>query len=85
MTDIKEVLKLAGDTGVRVRVNPSNIDLLNKLLEGYDNHCMVTTLDAQRGDLVVWSTSDTKHGVIKVLKEMPFFVKFCPEEDSLSC
>lgn len=84
MTDMEKPLELAGDNGVRVRINPSNIDLLNKLLEGYDNHCMVTTLDAQTGDLVVWSTSDTKHNVIKILKEMPFFVKFCPPNHSLA-
>lgn len=78
MTDLQKAMELAGDNGIHIRVNPSNIDLLNKILEGYDNHCMVTTVDAERGELVVWSTVDTKRNVLNILKQMPFFVKFCP-------
>ena len=40
--------RLPGDTGstIMLSVAPHDIDFFNKLLEGYDNLAMVTTIDA---------------------------------------
>lgn len=37
---------------IMVKVEPSDIDLFNKLIEGYDNLALVTTVDAGLGKLV---------------------------------
>ena len=58
-----------------IRVDPSHIDLLNKLMEGYDHLALVSTLDAKAGKLVVWVTKDTYRDALRVLKYMPFPVK----------
>ena len=58
-----------------VQVDPQNIDLFNKIMEAYDNLCLVTALDPGAGKLLVRVTKDTKKDTLKVIKHLPFPVK----------
>lgn len=56
---------------ILVEIAPHDIDFFNKLLEGYDNLALVTTLDAQLGKLALWVTEHAKKDVLAILKCLP--------------
>ncbi len=61
----------ANDFRVDVKVDPKNIDFLNRVFEGYDHLCLVTTVDAKEGHVKIWGYG--KVGPIRrILKGMPF-------------
>jgi putative protease len=53
-------------------VDPSNIDCLNRILEGYEHLGVLSTLDRQRGLMVVLGTTDTYQDLLHVLDHLPF-------------
>lgn len=55
---------------VRVRVAPEQIDRFNKIIEAYDNLAIVSTIDAGRGELVCWTTEDSRPILMKLLSKM---------------
>lgn len=55
---------------VRVRVSPKQIDRFNKIIEAYDNLAIVSTLDAAEGELVCWTTEDSRPILLKLLSKM---------------
>lgn len=55
---------------VRVRVAPEQIDRFNKIIEAYDNLAIVSTIDAGRGELVCWTTEDSRPILLKLLSKM---------------
>lgn len=67
-----ELLAAAEDAGelVHVRVEPSRIDWFNKIIEGYDNLALVSTLDAREGRLCCWVTADMRPVLEKLLSKM---------------
>lgn len=66
---------------IEVKVDPGNIDVFNKILEGYDNLCIVTALRPERGEILVRVTPETRIDVIKILKHLPFSVDFTDSTD----
>ncbi|MGI5892336.1 MAG: DUF4911 domain-containing protein [Bacillota bacterium] len=66
---------------ILVQVEPNDIDFFNKLIEGYDNLAMVTTLDAKIGKVVLWVTEHTKKDILAILKCLPIPVKFLAGEN----
>lgn len=60
-----------GEEMILVEVAPRDIDFFNKLLEGYDNMALVTTLDARLGQLALWVTKHAKKDVLAILKCLP--------------
>lgn len=59
------------DFRVDVKIDPKNIDFLNRVFEGYDHLCIVTTVDAGEGHVKIWGYG--KVGSIRrILKGMPF-------------
>ena len=54
--------RLLGDKGstIMLSVEPRDIDFFNKLLEGYDNLAMVTTIDANLGRMVLRVAENAK-------------------------
>lgn len=54
---------------VRVRVAPEQIDRFNKIIEAYDNLAIVSTIDAGRGELVCWTTEDSRPILLKLLSK----------------
>lgn len=54
-----------------VKIDPKNIDYLNRIFEGYDHLCLVSTVDAKEGHVKIWGYG--KLGPVKrILKGMPF-------------
>jgi len=56
------------------RVAPAEIDLFNKLLEGYDNMAFVTTTDAAQGKMVLQTSANYKKDLLAVLRHLPMQV-----------
>lgn len=54
-----------------VKIDPKNIDYLNRIFEGYDHLCLVSTVDPKEGHVKIWGYG--KLGPVKrILKGMPF-------------
>jgi hypothetical protein len=56
---------------ITVEMEPRDIDFFNKLIEGYDNLALVTTLDVKIGRVVLWVSEHTKKDVVGILKNLP--------------
>ncbi|MCL1817261.1 MAG: DUF4911 domain-containing protein [Clostridiales bacterium] len=59
------------DEMILVEVAPRDIDFFNKLLEGYDNMALVTTLDAKLGKIALWVAKHAKKDILAILKCLP--------------
>ena len=70
----------AGDEQLLLQVAPNDIDFFNKLVEGYDNLSIITTIDAKLGKMALWVTEHTKKEVLAILKCLPIPVKFLTRE-----
>lgn len=69
-----------GGEQILVQISPCDIDFFNKLVEGYDNLAIVTTLDAHLGKLALWVTEHTKKDVLRILKCLPIPVSVLNQE-----
>lgn len=56
---------------IYVQVEPADIDLFNKLLEGYDNMALVSTLDAHLGKLALRVARCAKKDIMAILHCLP--------------
>lgn len=56
---------------IYVQVEPRDIDLFNKLIEGYDNMALVTTEDAGIGRLVLRVARNAKKDILAILHCLP--------------
>lgn len=65
--------KITGE--IYVKVSPANIDLLTKLIEGYDNLGIVSTIDRTKGIVIIRGTVDTYPELDEVLKHLPFEIE----------
>lgn len=59
------------DTKIYVKIPRKEITFLTKIIEGYDNLGVVTTLDAQQGLVMVQVTPDTILAVKEILRKIP--------------
>jgi putative protease len=71
--------KDAGET-ILQQVQPHDIDFFNKLIEGYDNLALVTTLDEKIGRVALRVTTYAKKDLLAVLKCLPIPVRFITQE-----
>ena len=71
-----------GDPGrmLLLEVSPRDIDFFNKLIEGYDNLALVTTVDAQIGKIALWVSEHYLKDIHAVLRCMPIQVKLLTAE-----
>jgi len=65
---------------IRCRLRPADINLLNRIFEGYDGLGIVSTLDRKAGLVVVHVTPDTYPDAIAIIQNAPFPVEILPEE-----
>ena len=73
--------KLSNDGEViYVQIEPADIDFFNKLIEGYDNMAMVTTVDAKLGQMVLRVANNAKKDIMAILKCLPIPVAINPSE-----
>lgn len=79
MSDITpEMLARHAQELVYVQVPPAKIYWLNKIIEGYDNLALVSTLDAQRALLCCWVTADMRPVLLKLLSKLKIEVVQAP-------
>jgi hypothetical protein len=63
---------------IYVQVEPADIDLFNKLIEGYDNLALVTSEDAGCGRLVLRVARHAKKDLLAILHCLPIPVSINP-------
>jgi len=63
-----------------LEVAPSDIDLFNKLIEGYDNMALVTTLDARLGRIALWITEHARRDIMAIIKCLPIPVTIISQD-----
>lgn len=61
---------------ILLEMAPHDIDFFNKLIEGYDNLALVTTLDAKLGKVALWVTEHTKKELLSILRCFPIPLNF---------
>ena len=59
------------DTRVYIEIPPSEVNYVNRIIEGYEYLGVLTTLDAKRATCQINSTADTRNTVIDVLTHLP--------------
>lgn len=59
------------DTRVYIEIPPSEVNYVNRIIEGYEYLGVLTTLDAKRATCQINSTADTRDTVIDVLTHLP--------------
>ena len=64
---------------ILLQIEPNDIDLFNKLLEGYDNMALVTTIDAKIGRMALWVTEHAMKDILAILHCLPIPVRFITE------
>lgn len=74
---MNEYIKDEGEL-IYVQVEPADIDFFNKLIEGYDNMALVTTVDANLGQLVLRVAHHAKKDIMAVLHCLPIPVSIDP-------
>ena len=63
---------------IDVAVDPRNIDFLNRVFEGYDNLCVVSTADPDVG-IVALRGFGKRGPVRRILKGLPFSCRIVAE------
>lgn len=53
-------------------ISPDCIDILTRLVEGYDNLGIVSTIDQTAGKVVIRVTPDTWADMMEILHNLPF-------------
>jgi hypothetical protein len=61
---------------VFVRVDPRDVNYVNRIMEGYEYLGVVTTVDKARGVLAVRVTADTAAEARTILANLPVAVEF---------
>lgn len=61
-------------------VAPEKIDMLSKLIEGFEGLGIVSTIDRHKGLVLIRTTADTGDDLLGILKHMPFPVQIFKTE-----
>ena len=67
-------------TEIYARVATHDIDFLSKIIEGYDNLGILSTLDPARGEVIIRVTEDTFPEMMDILHHLPFPIEIEPED-----
>lgn len=67
---------------IYLRINPEDINFVNKIMEGYEYLGMVSTLDRSEGLLIIRVTPDTYADARMILSRLPVKHEFL-EPDAL--
>ncbi|MGI6487918.1 MAG: DUF4911 domain-containing protein [Syntrophomonadaceae bacterium] len=62
------------EENIFLRLEPRDIDVVNKIMEGYDGLGIVSTLNCHEGLIVIRVTPDTREDVLGIVQSFP--VKF---------
>lgn len=61
---------------VKLQVQPCDIAFVNWIIEGYEHMGVVSTIDREKGIIVIRSTEDMLPELMKVVKNFSFPVTF---------
>ena len=61
---------------IRIRIEPCNVNYVNRIMEGYEYLGVVTTLDRSAGLLMIRVTPDTDDEVRRILTDLPVEIEF---------
>jgi len=61
---------------IYIKVNPSHINYINRIMEGYEYLGIVSTMDRINGLLVIRATADTREDVCKILDNLAINIEF---------
>lgn len=67
-------------SNIIAQVNPADIDMLTRLIEGFDHIGIVSTLDRQQGLVLIRGTSDTLPDLLEILDNLPFPLTIIAQE-----
>ena len=65
---------------ILLKMEPNHIDFFNKLIEGYDNLALVTTIDAKLGEVALRVSEYTKKDILAILKCLPIPLNVISQE-----
>lgn len=68
-------MSVNGDNKVYLKISKEKIACLIRIIEGYDNVGLVTTINPREGLVVIQQTPDTAEIISHILKEIPFVEK----------
>ncbi len=66
---------------IYLRLDPENIDFLNRIIEGCDGLGILSTVDNRQGQVVIRVTPDTRRDILEILEHLPFAVQIVSEPD----
>ena len=66
---------------VFIRVAPSDVNYVNRIMEGYEYLGVVTTVDKTRGILAVLATADTAADVRAILARLTVAIEFMDKQE----
>jgi len=61
---------------IRIRIEPCNVNYVNRIMEGYEYLGVVTTLDRSAGLLMIRATPDTADEVRRILADLAVKIEF---------
>ncbi len=64
---------------IKCKLKPSDINMFNRIFEGYDGLGIVSTLDRKAGLVVVHVTPTIYHDAVTIIRHAPFPVEIIPE------
>ena len=70
------------DTAVYIEIDPSDVNYINRIIEGYEYLGILTTLDPKRATCRINSTADTSDMVIDILTHLDAKVTILPDRQS---
>ena len=70
------------DTAVYIEIDPSDVNYINRIIEGYEYLGILTTLDPKRATCRINSTADTRDMVIDILTHLDAKVTILPDRQS---
>lgn len=70
------------DTAVYIEIDPSDVNYINRIIEGYEYLGILTTLDPKRTTCRINSTADTRDMVIDILTHLDAKVTILPDRQS---
>lgn len=70
------------DTAVYIEIDPSDVNYINRIIEGYEYLGILTTLDPKGATCRINSTADTRDMVIDILTHLDAKVTILPDRQS---
>ena len=61
---------------ILIRVNPCDVNYINRIMEGYEYLGVVTTIDRLQGLLLIRTTPDTMDEASRILRAIPVPIAF---------